>query len=233
MEKDLEFYKNLYEQIRNMRNERRQARRDFTESEIEVISNATIDVYELDKYNEEDRKALIERSISSTLWLESAIEGKIETLENDKLEYWENNNTDFKGDDSAIRYAVEWWGNAIKNPTFNNQDNSLQSLNASIAMANFAEDKQVSDLEVKRFMRRLYYGLGNALSNWAKDDFVDLTTDYKPTGFFIQPVMGDWSEKMLFPWKIEMYVSADEVRLKTANDNEIQTVFENKQARKK
>lgn len=228
MEKNLDYYIDLYQKISELIAVK--GKRKFTEEEIKLITDTAMDVYSNDKYKED----LVREASSNLIYLRNAVKSRIRDLEEEKLEYWENNDSGFVGDDSAIRYAVEWWGNAVISPTFNNSDNSIQSLMASSMMNNFYQEKQaqVSELEVKQFMRRLYYILGLTLAR-GDMDYIPLTTEYQPTGLFEADIaMRRWTEQFTFPWKVQMRVTADEVWLKMAGDDELKKVFDAKKAYK-
>lgn len=225
-EKSIEFYKKMQDQILEINWTVTESKRDYTESEKEILEKVIRVIY-IDGskgMGEKMEKRLIDNLISNPLYIINHIEGKIKILENDKLEYWENPDFQLRGDDSSIRFAVDWWGGELQNPTFDNQDDSIESLQASLAATNFVQDKPVSDLKTKRFQRELYNQLCRLLRSYKEDAFVALTTDYAPIGH-LQSIVEDCGlENYMFPWKIDMLVYKEKVIL-GKNNSDYQTIF--------
>lgn len=139
--------------------------------------------------------------------------------------------------EKIAKLASEWWTNQIKNPIFDNGDDSGNGLFAA-GLASLAV-KKISDKQADNFKEDLYDLIIKKLNEQSsyKDgleyfyeyrSYIELSTDYSPSTTLKQIAERNNISLNNFPWKTTMWISRNHLQVRGGYSAQNEMLFATK-----
>ncbi len=122
-----------------------------------------------------------------------------------------------------VQVAVDWWANAIQEPTFDNGNDMNKSQGMISTMIYASNRKQLSEEDIKIFKDVLAKEI---LEEMKKHNTCQIDVDYHPC--LILLVAGEeigLTNMTDYPWKTFMYINEYEVKVRSGYDADIKTIW--------
>lgn len=137
---------------------------------------------------------------------------------------------------NMAKIAANWWTERIKNPIYDNCDNSLTGMMSRAFMLSINNSEpEVSTEQINKFEKELYNHIlmEMLLSLSISGDIdINLDVDYNPCRLLNKCAI---NAKMTrdFPWKTSMWISGDKITARCGCNGECETLYSDDPAKRK